>query len=259
MQFEYLGMNINYTCEGSGQPLIMLHGWGSNLKTFDAFMPALKNNYQVYRIDLPGFGESDDLFEPFSLNDYVMFLHAFIQNNQIETPILFGHSFGGKIIIRYAAKGNPASKIILVDSAGIKKRFDLGRALKVYSFKMRKWWYRLRKDDKSINRLYESSGSADYRQANMVMKATLSKVVRTSVRSDLKRIFQDVLLIWGKQDAVTPYKDALIMKRLLVNSGLVTFDESGHFPYLEESKRFLLVLESYLGITQKNGGDLDGI
>ena len=81
------------------------------------------------------------------------------------------------------------------------------------------------------------------------MKATLSKVVAKGLQKDLKKINQEVLLIWGKLDKTTPYRDALLMNRKIKNSGLVTFEEAGHFPYLEDPVRFIYVLKNYLGIT----------
>lgn len=248
MVFRYLNMDINYIKEGFGPPIIFLHGWGSNLGTFDNVVPSLVLMYTVYRIDLPGFGMSDELHSPFALDDYVKFLGAFLKRFEIIDPILIGHSFGGKVIIRYASTNTNYQKLILIASAGIKHRQPMNVLLKVWIFKLKKTWYKLTKNDLAYQKLYEDYGSTDYQNASMVMKATMSKILKVDIKKDLKNITKEALLIWGKYDATTPYCDGVKMNELLVNSGLVTFHESGHFPYLEEQRTFIKVLENYLMI-----------
>lgn len=250
MIFRYLNMDINYLKEGFGDPIILIHGWGSNLQTFDNIVPSLVLMYTVYRIDLPGFGMSDELHYPFSVDDYAYFIKAFIDRYEINNPILIGHSFGGKILIRYASTNINYKNLILIDSAGIKHPVPLNILLKIILFKIKKAWYKITKNDLAFQKLYVDNGSTDYKNASMIMKATLSKVIREDLKKDLEKITKEVLLIWGRLDATTPYRDAITMKKLLVNSGLVTFNESGHFPYLEEQRLFIRVLENYLQIDE---------
>ena len=249
MDFKYHDLNIHYVAEGKGPPVVFLHGWGANLKTFDRIVPNLINHYTVYRIDLPGFGKSDALTNSFSLDDYTAFLDSFVGILKLDSPVLIGHSFGGKIILSYLLKNPNIKKAVLISSSGIRRPLSLKKRLQVAWFKAKKRWYILRKDGVGLQQLYDKSGSDDYKNASLVMKATLSKVVAKGLQKDLKKINQEVLLIWGKLDKTTPYRDALLMNRKIKNSGLVTFEEAGHFPYLEDPVRFISVLKNYLGIT----------
>lgn len=249
MDFKFHDLNVHYVVEGIGKPVIFLHGWGGNQKTFDRIVPSLINHYTVYRIDLPGFGQSDALIKSFALDDYTTFLENFIRKLKLDSPILIGHSFGGKIILSYLIKNTDVKKAILISSSGIKHPLSLKKRLQVAWFKIRKRWYIYRKDGVALQKLYERSGSEDYRNAGLVMKETLSKIVAKGLQQELKKIKQEVLLIWGKLDKTTPYRDALIMNKRIKNSGLVTFEEAGHFPYLEDPVRFCYVLKNYLEIT----------
>lgn len=58
------GLNINYICEGEGDLVLLLHGWGSNIKLFEASINVLKTKYKVLAMDMPGFGESEEPKEP---------------------------------------------------------------------------------------------------------------------------------------------------------------------------------------------------
>ena len=54
------GLNINYICEGQGDTILLLHGWGSNITLFQSAIDLLKTKYRVIAMDMPGFGESEE-------------------------------------------------------------------------------------------------------------------------------------------------------------------------------------------------------
>lgn len=245
MYYKYRGLNIAYDIEGKGKPIILLHGWGTSRKTFTSLCEEIKSSFEVHLIDLIGFGESDEPLKPYSLDDYVLFLRDYIMRFNLVDVIILGHSFGGRIAIKYARMFNEVKKIILVDSAGI-KRFNLKNKLKIIKYKFLKKWYKLTNNKKQYQKLINHSGSYDYKVASVIMKQTLSKIIKEDLKKHLKYIKKEVLIIWGKDDKVTPYKDALYLKKKLKESGLVTFENSGHFPYLENKARFNIVVKSFL-------------
>lgn len=248
MTFKYRGLNINYKIEGNGPPIILLHGWGTSMNTFEAFTNEIKEKYEVHLIDLIGFGESDLPIKSLNLNDYVLCLYEYISYHNIEKPIILGHSFGGRIAIKYASYFNNIDKLILVDSAGIKKKVDIRLKLKIKKYKFKKWWYKTTKNIMAYNKLILNSGSYDYKMAKDSMKGTLSKVVNEDLRKHLRKIKVETLIIWGKDDKETPYKHAIIMNKLIKNSGLVTIENTGHFPYLENKRYFNIIMKEYLKV-----------
>ena len=248
MTYKYKGIKINYNIYGKGNPLILLHGWGTSSNTFSNLALILEKKYEVHLIDLIGFGKSEEPFKAFSLSDYVYFINDYIIRNNIKKPIILGHSFGGRIAIKYASMFKNIDKLILVDSAGIKKRFSLKKWIKIKIYKFKKKWYKLTRDINKYNHLITNSGSYDYKNASNIMKATLSKIICEDLKNHLKDISVETLIIWGKDDKETPYKDALKMNKLLKNSGLVTLENTGHFPYLESKYEFNSILMNYLGV-----------
>lgn len=245
MNYKYRGLSIDYDIVGVGKPIILLHGWGTSKKTFTSLTEEIKENYQVHLIDMIGFGNSDEPLKPLSLNDYVLFLRDYICRFNINNPIILGHSFGGRVAIKYINLFNDVSKLILVDSAGV-KRTSLKSIYKIYKYKILKRWYKLTNNKTSYQRLLKNSGSSDYKRATPVMKKTLSLVVTEDLKKEIKKIKTETLIIWGRDDKVTPYKDALYLKKHMKNSGLVTFENTGHFPYLENKGRFNLIIKEYL-------------
>lgn len=90
--------------------------------------------------------------------------------------------------------------------------------------------------------LIQKSGSIDYQNASIPMKKTLSKVVGEYLEKDLKKIKHETLIIWGKNDQETPYRDALKLKRKIKNSGTCFFRWGWPFPIYCKRKEFLIKL-----------------
>ena len=122
MQKTYKNISINYEFydNDSNENLIFLHGWGQNIQMMQPIAkPFIKRN-NVLIIDLPGFGESEEPKEVWSIYDYVEMVHEFVKDLKLKNPILIGHSFGGKISLAYAMKHDP-KKIVLLASPYKKK------------------------------------------------------------------------------------------------------------------------------------------
>ena len=227
----FIGDRLYYQEYGKGEPLIFLHGWGQSHETFLPFIKHF-NDYRVVLVDLPGFGKS---LEPiyYDLDYYAQELHALVIEKGYEKPIIVGHSFGGRVAIKYASKYD-VSKLVLVDSAGI-KHHDFRYYCKIY-------WYKLKKK----LGLHPKGGSTDYQNASSIMKKVLISVTNESLISSMKNISCSTLLIFGERDEVTKVADAKVMEKYIRNSGLVVIPEAGHFSYLDKPKYFLLVLDSFL-------------
>ena len=134
MKIYIKDININYEVSGVGYPLIFLHGWGSNLHVFDKVTSQLDEDYRIYRIDLPGFGESE-ITQAYTIEEYAEIIYEFCLKLGVDKPILIGHSFGGRIAIKYAALYN-VSRLILVGSPGVKEKFSIIKLLKIKLYKL---------------------------------------------------------------------------------------------------------------------------
>ena len=131
------GLKIHYTVQGEGSPIILMHGWGCNLTTLASVEKVAAETHKVYNVDFPGFGESQEPSEVWGVEMYTQMIEQLVKDEQIENPVLLGHSFGGRVGILYASR-NKVDKLILVDAAGVKPRRKLKYYFKVYSFKLAK-------------------------------------------------------------------------------------------------------------------------
>ena len=245
------GIRVRYEDEGEGQPVVLLHGWGSSLDAYNLMTRSLKDRYRVIRLDFPGFGGSDALTQPWSMEEYQQATVEFLSELDLKDYVLVGHSFGGRVIIRACGSGLlTPQKIILIDSAGIRPKRTLKGRLRTAVFKTAKWGLTRRPWQKAAEPLLEKVrghfGSADYNAAPPVLRQTLVRVVNEDLREYLPRLSCPTLLIWGEKDTATPLSDAKLMESLIPDAGLCVIQGAGHFSFLEVPGQVHAIVHSFL-------------
>lgn len=243
------GINIHYKQVGKGRPMILMHGWGCDSSALNLFERVGTESHEVFNIDLPGFGKSEEPATPWGIEDYTQMLEEFVRLNGIDSPIILGHSFGGRIAILYASR-NKVSRLLLVDAAGVKPKRSLSYYAKVYSYKFAKWLYPNILGRKKANEIIENMrsrrGSYDYVNCSPMMRKVMVKVVNSDLRSEMPKIKAPTILIWGEEDTATPMRDAKIMHKLIPGSGIVTFPGAGHFSFVDNPYQSAAVVRRFI-------------
>lgn len=251
MKVNIENIEINYICEGEGEDVLVLHGWGANINTVLSIVNLLKPYFKVYAIDLPGFGASEIPKEVFGSEDYARIVKKFLDIMEIKKTILIGHSFGGKLsIILGSEYPEIVDKIVLINSAGLIPKRGLKYYLKVYTFKILRFIYKIFffwiSDEEKMEKFYKKFGSTDYQEADGIMRKILVRVVNENLKPILKDIQSPTLLIWGDRDMATPLYMGKIMEKEIPDSGLVVLEGTGHYSYLDDFNRFAIILKAFL-------------
>jgi pimeloyl-ACP methyl ester carboxylesterase len=101
--FEYKSSIIHYSIQGTGQPVVLLHGFGEDSSIWQVQANFLSDHFQIIAPDLPGSGNSSFLEkEGASIKDYATILFALLEEEKIGQCILLGHSMGGYITLAFA-------------------------------------------------------------------------------------------------------------------------------------------------------------
>jgi len=224
-------------------PLVILHGWGASAKSYDKLKPLLEQKgISVFVFDLPGFGSAPPPAEPWSVDDYSDWVFKKIDANLNDKNgqfILYGHSFGGRIGIKLAARQTEGIKgLILCDAAGVTPRpkakisifnFFSKSGKLVFSLPVLKYFQPIvRKIE------YFLAGSRDYYYLQSeIMKDVFQRVIKEDLTPDLEKIKIPTLIIWGKKDKMTPVSDAYIINQGIGGSELKILEGIGHSPHLE--------------------------
>lgn len=249
---SHSGVDMFYTVEGEGSPVVLMHGWGCTHDTVKSIEAVCLAKHRVYNVDFPGFGKSTEPSNQpsvWGVEEYTRMIEKLVESEGIKRPILIGHSFGGRVAILYASR-NEADKVVLVDAAGVKPRRSMKYYYKVYSFKTAKWLLNTllgkEKAAKRIDAMRSKRGSSDYASSSPAMKAILSKCVNEDLCSEMPKIKAPTLLIWGKNDTATPLRDAKKMEKLIPDAGLAAFDDCGHYSFLDNRPAFAAVLNNFI-------------
>ncbi len=93
------GRRIHYLESGTGEPLVLIHGFGGWIFTFRKVIPALSERYRVIAIDLLGFGLSDKPADgDYSLTAEGALVWAVLDSLHVQRAVLLGHSYGGGVV-----------------------------------------------------------------------------------------------------------------------------------------------------------------
>ena len=167
-----------------------------------------------------GFGDTPHPHRPLALDDYVDGVSDIIGETDV---VLIGHSFGGRVAMRLAARDTRVRGLVLIDSAGIPPR----RSPRYYSRVLR---YKLAK---RLGLSVKNAGSADYAALQGPMRKTFVNIVNDSNVSDARKISVPTLLLWGSADKDTPMYMCRRLKRLIRGSEAVVFPGAGHYSYID--------------------------
>lgn len=249
------GININYEQKGSGDLVVLLHGWGSNIKLFANLIDLLSQKYTVVAMDMPGFGTSEEPPSAWCVDDYVQFVVDFLADCDNKKITFLGHSFGGRVIIKLNSRTDlpfEIDRVILVDSAGILPPKTNKKSFRTRYYKAGKAILSTKLAQKiapdALENFRKKMGSADYAAASPLMRQVLVKVVNEDLEPLLPNIKCPTLLVWGVNDTATPLSDGEKMEKLIPDAGLVKLENAGHYSFLEQQFTFNRVMCSFMKI-----------
>lgn len=232
--------------------IIILHGWGLSKKTFEPLMNEFHSRgHNVYALDFPGFGEEKSPTKPYKLSDYAEFLYAFLEKEQIKYPILIGHSFGGRVALRFStlypksvraliltgAPGyTPVSRkklLLFITIAKIGKSVLSLPTLSFLSDTLRKYYYYI-------------VGAREFYRAEGTMRETFKNIVSELLVEDMKQVKVSTLLLWGELDIIVPVNIAIRMRDTIKGSTLEIIEGEGHGVPFKKPKLFTDKVEEFL-------------
>lgn len=238
------GMQVRYRDEGTGYPVVLIHGTSSSLETWDGWEDVLAKKYRVIRMDLPGFGlTGPDPQNDYSVKYYVNFVQYFLDRLGIKECAMAGNSLGGQITWQYAAS-HPVQvrKIILVDAGGFPQDkkpmvFNLARTPvvnKLLTYVTPRAIFKKSLEevygdpskisDSLVTRYFEMGLRAGNREA-FVQRINQATVADTK---QLHMISVPTLIMWGEDDRWIPVANGEKFHQAIEGSDLIVYPHLGH-------------------------------
>ena len=239
MKIKVKNVLVNYIQYGEGKDILLLHGWGQNIEMMKILGDNFSDRFRITILDFPGFGESSEPEEVWSIKDYSDMLEEFIKELDIKKPIIMGHSFGGRVAIRYSSN-HPIEKLVLFGSPCIRHNTELPLNVKIL-----KGIKKLPGMDKIGEFAKNFIGSRDYKAASPVMRQILVNVVNEDLSSFAKDIEEATLLIWGEQDTEAPVEDAKELEGIMIDAALIVLPGT-HYAYIENLGQVVNILNNFI-------------
>jgi pimeloyl-ACP methyl ester carboxylesterase len=245
---EVEGLRLQFRMRGSGEPLLMLHGWGQSSLSFMGAASALEEHFRLLMPDLPGFGFSEAPKEAWGSAEYARVVAELPRAAGFDSVNVLGHSFGGKVALALAtAYPELVKRLVIVASPIVRLPLEPGARGRSKTYET------VRTVAKLLPPLRERIlawgrnryGSADYRAAGP-LRPTLVRVVNENWRTALPAVQAPVLLIWGSEDAEVPLRVAEEAMAELPRAELRVIEGAGHFPFLDEPEAFSEAVRTFL-------------
>ncbi len=258
------GHKIVYTVVGQGRPLILLHGFGASIGHWRKNISTLAaGGYQVFALDLLGFGGSAKPAIDYNLELWVELIKDFCATHLQEPAVLVGNSIGGLLVLMLLAEHPElaAAGVLLNPAGGLNHRpEELPPPLRLimgsftwlvkspvfgpWLFNRVRQKHRIRASlrqvyrnreaitDELVDLLYLPSCDSG---AQQVFAAILSAPPGPTPAELLPRISQPLLVLWGEQDPWTPITAAKLYQELSATHPVkfVPIPETGHCPHDE--------------------------
>ena len=258
------GLRTHVQIEGPAHApvVLLLHGFGSSLQTWDAWGQGLANEYRMVRLDIAGFG----LTGPAEPGDYsdeadVQRLLAVVDQLGLPRMTVVGHSMGGRLAWHFAA-AHPqrVDKLVLIAPDGFPdpqaksdRTYDVPAWMGVARYALPRWMIKKgvasayadpsRLDDDTARR-YQ-----DMLLAPGVRQAVLARMAQTRNRDPLpwlQRLTMPTLLLWGAQDGMIPAENSMDYQRAMPHAQRVVMPDVGHLPHEEQPQRSLQAVRDFL-------------
>ncbi len=244
---------------GSGEPLVMLHGWGMHGGIWGSAVEQLAQRHRVHCVDLPGYGASAGLAQ-YNLDAIVETLTAHFT----EPVTVCGWSLGGQVALRWAQLApHQVSKLVLVATTPCFVQHDgwdcamaeetlreFSAALLVnYALTLKRFialQVRGSEHERELladmRRLLFSRGEPD----KVALRGGLESLRDTDMRAQLGKIMQVTLVIAGERDTLTPPAASAYLAQHLPNARLVNIKGAAHVPFLSHREDFVVELNGFM-------------
>ncbi len=220
------GYRLHFRSVGTGQPLVLIHGFGVSGHIWHRVIPFLAREYQVFVVDLPGYGQStySETRAPWQLREMAPLLGKWLQAMGLTKVHLVGHSMGGAIAIHLASHAPELVKTLtLIDAAGIPFRspFPALALRSVRSFVQRK------------NGAYPLPLVYDMLKPRLrLFWRSARQIASEDFRAEIATLSMPTLILWGEQDLLVPISLGYELYEAMPHAIFVSIPGSGHRPML---------------------------
>lgn len=248
---------INYTIQGNGNAIVLLHGFPESLHIWDQFIESFNPNFKIIAIDLPGFGKSSVYSPVHTMSFMAQAVKAVLVTENVSKAILVGHSMGGYVSLAFLKLfPENLTGIVLLHSqaAGDSPEAKINRARTIEVVKkdhkdfIGKFIPDLfaRENVSRLDREIEALKQQAYQTSSEAVVAALAGMsAREDSRDLLKQSTIPVFFVVGKKDTRIPLSVVTEQMSLPKDAEALLLDDVGHMGFMEAPEKIFPAIESF--------------
>lgn len=269
---ELDGLSTHYSEKGSGEPIILIHGFFFDSNMWNKNIDVLAEKYKVYAIDLWGFGYSSRIPVDYGYTLYAKQLLLFMEAMDIQKAALVGQSMGGGTVIKFSVSNrHRVEKIVLVDAAGMPNKLPImGRISNLP--KLGEFMYGMNNDlvrkftlgstfisNKQLitNEFYEQlTRFHKIERSSQVMLEITRKQFFDTLTEEINLLGSmdmPTLIVWGKEEKSIRLSIGKELARRLTGSRLEILEQAGHCPNIDQYEQFNSLVLDFLAPSSAAG------
>lgn len=231
------GVAVDYQVVGAGEPVVLVHGLSGSTLWWNRNIGALAERYQVYLIDLPGFGSMHHLRASFAVAHASSWLARWMEAVHLSQAHFVGHSMGGYACMRLAvSRPDLVRSLTLAAPVGVPAYPSVSRELVPLIASVR-----------SVTPGFLPVLAFDaMRMGPAMLLRTARELVREDIRSSMEAITAPTLLIWGEHDTLVPPWCGDVLRKSIPDSRLLILLGAGHVVMYDRPAEFNAAVLSFL-------------
>jgi pimeloyl-ACP methyl ester carboxylesterase len=260
-------MDLHHKRLGSGPPLLLIHGLAGSRNSFDPIVDALATHREVVAIDLPGFGETPPLEGEATIPAYADAVTAFLREQGLLGVDVVGSSLGARLALELARRRGVVGTVVALDPGGFwgggAQRFfriSVGLSIRLVNA-LRPLLPLLTGNPVTRTLLLPQFSAKPWAVPRDVVLPELRGFTAPSTMSAFRYLATGpqqegapagsldapVLMVWGKQDYVTPRGQAACAKERFPDAEIRLLDRCGHFPHWDQPEQTIDLILAHTG------------
>jgi 3-oxoadipate enol-lactonase len=256
--FSLNDLELSYLDAGSGFPLVLIHGMGSDHNIWAGIIPLLKENYRVLAVDLRGHGCSSKTRGPNNMEIFSTDIQGFLESLDIKKAHFIGHSMGGAVLLEMA-----------INNPDIMSSLTLISSFAYPDYQLKKSLINLRNtlNEQGYNEFFDEcikiAHNPQYVKENrellnkfrkeMAKTSSIPSLISTiyaclnvNYRDSLKNILTPTLIIAGEEDQFISKDQGIKISKSIPQSKFNLVSGASHNMVVEEPLKIYNIIKTFL-------------
>ena len=264
---EYLELDgawVRYDVIGGGPPVVLVHGWLSSSRVWEALARRLAQRFTVYSLDLTGFGDSDKPLTGYGVRNGSRLLYAFCAHFGLTRASVIGHDLGGNMAVKLAADHpDVVGRVVLVSAPADEDQIDLPTPLWLATLPLvgplfyslgrafrpvRRMWMRpfVANPDDLTDELVEDAGKSTPAAVARTLSISRREIARGRLVRQAKVIKMPMLVVSGEEDQIVDPHSVSAWAGSGQRAEICLMDACGHVPMIERPAEFAAQILAFL-------------